>query len=167
MGIWERVAMVPLKFHMGPSWNHFRGGLPTERAACVHLLPLWTPHAIRLRSLGRAMPYHSMPCSLPTLRFTAVSEVATCRASSLRLSNHPLEDPMPYGPEGRGFKLAKTRRLAMRSNLSNWCRNKMAELREKKIKTNWGGSATRARDKIRRGKQPLHCGPGRVNCGNG
>jgi hypothetical protein len=31
-------------------YDHFRGGLPTGRATCSRLLPLWTPHVLRLCS---------------------------------------------------------------------------------------------------------------------
>jgi hypothetical protein len=34
----------PLK---GP-YGRYRGGLPCLQAACIRLLPLWAPHAIRL-----------------------------------------------------------------------------------------------------------------------
>jgi hypothetical protein len=30
---------------MKQPYNHFRGSLPTGRAACARPLPLWTPHA--------------------------------------------------------------------------------------------------------------------------
>jgi light-regulated signal transduction histidine kinase (bacteriophytochrome) len=32
----------------GPPYSHFRGGPLVGLAACSHLLPLWTPHAVRL-----------------------------------------------------------------------------------------------------------------------
>jgi hypothetical protein len=63
--------MDSLKFHPGPPcltlispaggpplkrpYGHFRGGLPTEHAACGRLLPLWTPHAVRLWNFASKM----------------------------------------------------------------------------------------------------------------
>jgi hypothetical protein len=46
-------------FHLGPlcltlpylPYGHFRGGPPAGRTAYSHLLPLWTPHAVRLWQL--------------------------------------------------------------------------------------------------------------------
>ena len=48
-----------LFFHLGPlcltlpypAYGHFKGGPPTGQTACGHLLPLWTPHALRLWQL--------------------------------------------------------------------------------------------------------------------
>jgi hypothetical protein len=63
MGVRQGVAMDSLEFHSGddllffrpagrPSLKQpngcFRGGAPTGRAAYCHLLPLWTPDAVRL-----------------------------------------------------------------------------------------------------------------------
>jgi hypothetical protein len=64
MDAWEGMAMDSIKFHPDPTcptllrpaggpplkrpYDHFRGGLPAGRVACGHLLPLWTPHAVRL-----------------------------------------------------------------------------------------------------------------------
>jgi hypothetical protein len=63
-GVWQGLAMDSLKFHPGPlyltflspaggpplkrPYSRFRGGSPARQAACGHLLPLWTPHAVRL-----------------------------------------------------------------------------------------------------------------------
>jgi hypothetical protein len=47
MGVWQGVAMDSLKLYLGPSC-HTLLCLFAERAACSHLLPLWTPHAARL-----------------------------------------------------------------------------------------------------------------------
>jgi hypothetical protein len=57
MGVWQGVAMDP-----GPScptllcpvggpplkwpYSHFRNGQSAGQAACSHLLPTWTPHAV-------------------------------------------------------------------------------------------------------------------------
>jgi hypothetical protein len=67
MGVWQRVAMDSLKFHLalpcptllrpagGPPlkqpYGRVRGGPPTGGSACGYLLPLWnwTPHAVLLR----------------------------------------------------------------------------------------------------------------------
>jgi hypothetical protein len=67
MSIWQGVAMDSLQFHLGlpcPSflrpvvgpplklpYIHFRDGPPAWRAACGRILPLWTPHAVRLYRL--------------------------------------------------------------------------------------------------------------------
>jgi hypothetical protein len=67
MGVWQGVAMDSPKFHPGPPCptllrpaggpllkrynGRFRGGQPTRQAACGRLLPLWSPHALRLTSL--------------------------------------------------------------------------------------------------------------------
>jgi hypothetical protein len=55
MGIWQGVAMDSLKFHPGPLCRTLlrpAGGIPPKRptgqVACSHLLPFWTPHAVRL-----------------------------------------------------------------------------------------------------------------------
>jgi hypothetical protein len=64
MGVWQKVAMDSLKFHVSPPcptllgpggwpplnlpYSHFRGGPLTGQAACGRLLPLWTPHAVRI-----------------------------------------------------------------------------------------------------------------------
>jgi hypothetical protein len=65
LGVRHGIAMDSLKFHPGPPcptfgrpagepplkrpYIRFRGGLLAGRAACGHLLPLWTPHAVRVR----------------------------------------------------------------------------------------------------------------------
>jgi hypothetical protein len=55
MGVWQGVAMDFLELHPGPPcptllclYGRFRGGPSAEREAFGHLLPLWTPHAVRL-----------------------------------------------------------------------------------------------------------------------
>jgi hypothetical protein len=64
MGVWQGVPMDSLKFHLGPPYlnllrpagepplnrpyGHFRGGPPIGREAYDRILPLWTPHALRL-----------------------------------------------------------------------------------------------------------------------
>jgi hypothetical protein len=61
--------MDSLQFHLGPPcrtllrpvggptlkrpYTNFWGSLPTGQAACACLLPLWTPHAVRLCSFAR------------------------------------------------------------------------------------------------------------------
>jgi hypothetical protein len=68
MRVREGVAIDSLKFHLGlqyptplyfvggprlkPPYRHFRRGPPAKWAACSRILPLWTPHAIRLCWLG-------------------------------------------------------------------------------------------------------------------
>jgi hypothetical protein len=64
MGVGQGVSTVSLKFHLGTlcptllcpaggpplkrPYGRFRGGPPAGRAGCGCLLPLWTPHAVRL-----------------------------------------------------------------------------------------------------------------------
>jgi hypothetical protein len=64
LGVWQGMAMDSLKFHPGPPCptlprlageptqkrpnGRFMGGLAARRASCGHLLPIWTPHAVRL-----------------------------------------------------------------------------------------------------------------------
>jgi hypothetical protein len=64
MSVWQGMAMDSMKYHLGPPcltllrpagapplkqpYVHFTGSPPAGQAACGHLLPLWTPHAIRL-----------------------------------------------------------------------------------------------------------------------
>jgi hypothetical protein len=55
MGVWKGVAMDCLKFHSGlpcPTLlcrnGRFRCGPPAGQSTCGHLLPLWTPHVVRL-----------------------------------------------------------------------------------------------------------------------
>jgi hypothetical protein len=64
MGVWQGVAMDSLDLYPGlpchtlqrnaegPSlkrpYSHFRGDPPAGWAPCGHLLPFWTPHAVRL-----------------------------------------------------------------------------------------------------------------------
>jgi hypothetical protein len=64
MGVWQGVAMDSLQFYPGPPWptllrpaggpppkrsyGRFKGGPHTGRAVCIHLLPFWAPHAVRL-----------------------------------------------------------------------------------------------------------------------
>jgi hypothetical protein len=50
IAVWQGVAMVSLRFYAGlpcPTLLN-PAGRPALRAACGHLLPLWTPHAVRL-----------------------------------------------------------------------------------------------------------------------
>jgi hypothetical protein len=62
--VWQGVAMDSLKFHLGPPcptllwpaggpplkqpYGHFRGSPPAGWATCSRVLPLWTPHIVRL-----------------------------------------------------------------------------------------------------------------------
>jgi hypothetical protein len=94
MGVWQGVAMVSLKFHPGPPcsafprptggpplkrpYSCFRGGPLAGRAACGHLLPLWTPHAVRLC-------LHSVACGV-------CSPASTSR---VRRSKHDVTGPLP------------------------------------------------------------------------
>jgi hypothetical protein len=52
MGVWKGVAMDYLKLHRGPDSSTPCGRATSEtaagRVACGRLLPLWTPHAVRL-----------------------------------------------------------------------------------------------------------------------
>jgi hypothetical protein len=63
-GVRQGVAMDYLKYHSGPTCpnllrpageppqkrpnGRYRGDPPARRATCGRLLPLWTPHAVRL-----------------------------------------------------------------------------------------------------------------------
>jgi hypothetical protein len=67
MGVWQGVAMDSPKSHPGSlclillcpagelplkqPYGRFRSDLAAGRVACGRLVPLWTPHAIRLRQL--------------------------------------------------------------------------------------------------------------------
>jgi hypothetical protein len=46
MGEWQGVAIDSLNFHPGPPCPTLL--CPAGRAACGHLLPFWTPYAVRL-----------------------------------------------------------------------------------------------------------------------
>jgi hypothetical protein len=56
MGVWQGVDMDSLRStflrlvgsHPINALRPFQGWPPAERATCGRLLPLWTPHAIRL-----------------------------------------------------------------------------------------------------------------------
>jgi hypothetical protein len=69
MGVWQGVAKDYLKYEPGPPCptlllptsmphSHFRGSLPEGRAACGHLLPLRTSHAISLWYRGKIFCSH-------------------------------------------------------------------------------------------------------------
>jgi hypothetical protein len=87
MGVWEGVAMDSLKYHLGlpcPTflcsvggpplkrpYGHFRGHLYTGWAPCGRLLPIWTPHAVRLWPpplLGPQPRLYSSRCSLQVVK---------------------------------------------------------------------------------------------------
>jgi hypothetical protein len=66
IGVWQGVAKDFPKVYPGPPWptllcpaggppqkrpySCFWGDLPVEQVPCGHLLPFWTPHAVRLWS---------------------------------------------------------------------------------------------------------------------
>jgi hypothetical protein len=92
IGVWQGVAMDFLKFHPGSPcltllhsaggpplkqpYGHFRGGLPVGWVAYGRLLPLWTPHAVRLLAnpsdpqqyKGLSWPHCSAPDVLNRIR---------------------------------------------------------------------------------------------------
>jgi hypothetical protein len=97
MGAWQGVAMVSLKFHLALPcltllrpvggrplkwpYGRFGGGLPAGQAACGHLLPYWTPHAVRLweeiYTVGRFSTNHpnqSTANSIPSVGCFPLSE---------------------------------------------------------------------------------------------
>jgi hypothetical protein len=103
MGVWQGVAMDSLKYHQGPScptllrpasgsllkrpYSRFRDGLPAGWAACGCLLPLWTPHAVRLWKKVKPVFPRSHPgpffwCQIrPHLNTEAKPPVSTCQVS--------------------------------------------------------------------------------------
>jgi hypothetical protein len=105
LGVWQGVAMDFLKFHPGPlcptllcpaggqplkrSYSCFSSVAPAGQAACGHLLPPWTPRAVRLCVTSR-----DVTVTLPRSRFRGVK----------RRQVH-----LPSGPTG-GSALTPSRR---------------------------------------------------------
>jgi hypothetical protein len=88
IGVWQGVAMDSLKWNSGPlcltllcpggrppfkcPYRRFKVGLPLGWAICGHLLPSWTPHAVRLWTLI----WSPLPLSLkPSCRSCLISAI--------------------------------------------------------------------------------------------
>jgi hypothetical protein len=129
MGVWQGVAMDSLKFHPGPlcltllrpagrlplkqHYGCFRSGPPAGRATCGRLLPVWTPHAIRLCLDFTRFPFtHRQPKFLHLGKneiheklFTLTFELSSmpCRRASLACPTSRVRKGHPKGVEYRGL----------------------------------------------------------------